>query len=114
MVKEEQQLFDFFLLLKGESDMLKKDKYKPDIHDWFSLTYAQYLTIPRTALQSMPNDWQIKFVELLEELDNKIDWRPRNATYWCLLRDNKTGRYINDPLANYERGRRQMNFRNGK
>jgi hypothetical protein len=28
------------------------------IHNWFELTYAQYLTIPRSILQSMPVEWQ--------------------------------------------------------
>lgn len=81
------------------------------IHDWFELTYAQYLTIPRTVLQSMPVTWQERFVKLLEELDELIDWRPEGATYWCLLRDDETGRYINDPLADYERGRRQLAYK---
>jgi len=28
------------------------------LHNWFELTYAQYLTIPRSILQSMPVEWQ--------------------------------------------------------
>lgn len=82
------------------------------IHDWFELTYAQYLTIPRTALQSMPLKWQERFVKCLEELDNSIDWRPKHACYWCFLKDNKTGRFIDDPLADYERGRRRLPLNN--
>jgi hypothetical protein len=40
-----------------------------DIHAWFGLSYASYLVIPRTLLQSMPGEWQLAFVALLEDLD---------------------------------------------
>lgn len=41
------------------------------IHEWFELSYAQYLTIPRSVLQSMPQEWQDRFVKCLEELKEK-------------------------------------------
>lgn len=81
------------------------------IHEWFSLSYAQYLTVPRSALQSMPDEWQEKFVKLLEELDEKIDWRPKEGNYWVKLKDRK-GRYSHDPLMDYERGRRRLKIIN--
>lgn len=74
------------------------------IHKWFELSYANYLTIPRTALQSMPNEWQAKFVALLNELDDTLDWRPSEGCYYVQLRDGR-GRYMADPLADYQRGR---------
>lgn len=40
------------------------------IHGWFGLTYSNYLVLPRTLLQSMPDSWQDQFVTLLEELDD--------------------------------------------
>lgn len=85
------------------------------IHNWFELTYAQYLTIPRSVLQSMPTEWQIRFVNCLKELDSAIDWRPKDGRYWVKLKDNR-GRYIEDPLMDYERGRRiiRPKFRPGK
>lgn len=77
------------------------------IHDWFELSYAQYLTIPRSVLQSMPDEWQERFVKCLEELDESIDWRPEKGRYWVQLRD-ENGRFVPDPLQNYDRGRRQV------
>lgn len=77
------------------------------IHEWFELSYAQYLTIPRTALQSMPVEWQQKFVTCLNELDDAIDWRPKEGRYWIKLKGDK-GRYVNDPLMDYQRGRRKL------
>lgn len=92
----------------GESFILSPEP----IHDWFELTYAQYLTIPRSALQTMPGEWQARFVQCLEELDEAIDWRPEcSDRYYCFLKDGRTGRFKNDPLADYERGRRRLPFK---
>lgn len=38
------------------------------IHDWFGLTYANYLVLPRAVLQSMPSEWQERFVLCLRQL----------------------------------------------
>lgn len=40
------------------------------IHTWFGLSYSNYLVLPRTLLQSMPDTWQQHFVALLDELGN--------------------------------------------
>jgi hypothetical protein len=77
------------------------------IHLWFELSYAQYLTIPRSVLQSMPAEWQKRFVQCLEELDELIDWRPKAGQYWVQLKDER-GRFLHDPLMDYERGRKQI------
>lgn len=86
-------------------------EFKPGIHEWFELTYAQYLTIPRSCLQSMPKEWQEKFVELLHELDETIDWRPESGRYWVELRNSK-GRFVEDKFKDYERGRRRVALKN--
>lgn len=78
------------------------------VHSWFELSYAQYLTIPRTALQSMPEAWQQRFVECLEELDAAIDWRPKDGQYWVVMRDGNRNRFLSDPLMDYQRGRRKV------
>lgn len=39
------------------------------IHTWFGLSYANYLVVPRTLLQSMPDEWQTRFVACLNELN---------------------------------------------
>lgn len=40
-----------------------------DIHTHFGLSYANYLVLPRTLLQSMPETWQHQFVALLQQYD---------------------------------------------
>lgn len=72
---------------------------KKDIHGYFELTYANYLAIPRSVLQTMPEDWQDKFVTLLEELDEKIDWR-RNGCE-IRFRDSK-GKFMRDEFTDYK------------
>jgi hypothetical protein len=44
------------------------------IHEFFGLTYANYLVVNRSPLQSMPDEWQDKFVTLLEELTAEMGW----------------------------------------
>jgi hypothetical protein len=45
------------------------DAERRDIHTYFGLTYSNYLVLHRTLLQSMPEDWQHRFVTVLEELN---------------------------------------------
>lgn len=82
-------------------------KSNEPIHEWFELSYVEYLTIPRSVLQSMPVEWQGRFVRCLNELDDTIDWRPNEGRYWVSLKDS-SGRIVADPLRDYERGRRQI------
>lgn len=91
--------------------VLTDERFDEPIHEWFELSYAQYLTVPRSVLQSMPKEWQDRFVKCLVELDKKIDWRPREGRYWVKLKDDK-GINIHDSLMDYERGRRRVPFRN--
>lgn len=51
------------------------------IHLHFSLSYANYLVLPRTLLQSMPDVWQAQFVALLEQMDNAFAHVPQAEGY---------------------------------
>jgi hypothetical protein len=95
---------------------MKKDSngiYQEDPVDaWFGLSYAQYLTVPRSILQEMSLEWQDKFVALLEELDN-YNWRPKRGRYRVELREEvydkdgdfkKWGPSMDDPLMEYRHG----------
>lgn len=52
-----------------------------DIHTYFGLSYANYLVIPRTLLQSMPAEWQEQFTALLAQFDDSFDGVPRAESY---------------------------------
>jgi len=73
------------------------------ISEWFELSYAQYLTVPRLVMESMPFKWQEQMAKLLQEMDDTFDWRPKEGRYWVMLKDGK-GRYSHAPLNDYRRG----------
>lgn len=77
------------------------------IHNWFELSYASYLVLPRSILQSAPDEWQTKFVALLEVLHGLFGDVPAEGTYHITLK-NDAGKFISDPLRDYERGRRHI------
>ncbi len=70
------------------------------IHDWFELTHAEYLTVPRSILQAMPEGWQATMTALLDALDATFDWRPPSGRYWVELRGGD-GRVQHDALREY-------------
>lgn len=48
-----------------------------DVHTWFSLSYVNYLVLPRAVLQSMPEEWQHRFTALMGEAEqafSHLDW----------------------------------------
>lgn len=83
------------------------DPAHDDIHTWFNLTYANYLVLPRSVLQSMPDEWQSSFVGLLEELSaayGGLDW----PDYTVNARQPHGGRFMKDPIPHYNRGRTRI------
>lgn len=84
------------------------------IHNYFGLSYAHYLVIPRVVLQSMPIWWQEQFVELLHQIPETIvdDTEPVGG-YDVRTRD-ENGRFTEDPFSNYERGRRRLPLKTKK
>jgi len=70
------------------------------VHNWFELSYAQYLTLPRSIMEAMPDEWQERMVGCLREVDAAFDWRPIEGRYWVQLRDGR-GRYVSDRLMEY-------------
>lgn len=69
---------------------------------WFELSYAQFLTVPRLVMKSMPTEWQEKMAQLLREMDDTFDWRP-DGQYWVRLRDDH-GRFKDPELCDYRHG----------
>ncbi|MFE6412604.1 hypothetical protein ACFVOR_37355 [Streptomyces sp. NPDC057837] len=55
-----------------------------DIHTYFGLSYANYLVLPRTLLQSMPAEWQHRFVGLVNELHDAFEHVKQAPTYQVL------------------------------
>lgn len=40
---------------------------------WFCLSYASWLTLPRVMMHEMPDDWQMRMAELLNEWEATWD-----------------------------------------
>jgi len=83
--------------------MSAADDLEP-IHMWFELTYSSYLVLHRSLLQSMPREWQVKFVGLLEEMEDSFDCSDVPTSF--TVKAKKNGKFVHDPYADYQRGRR--------
>lgn len=59
------------------------DRHATDgpIHEHFSLSYANYLVLPRALLQSMPDAWQQVFVDRLDEMAAAFHHVPQAEGY---------------------------------
>ncbi len=57
------------------------DRLDGPVHEFFGLSYANYLVVPRTLMQSMPLDWQDAIVACLRALDEAFD-HVEQASYY--------------------------------
>lgn len=50
----------------------KTPTYDPDgpVHSFFGLTHSSYQVVPRVLAQSMPHEWQARFVRCMEEMES--------------------------------------------
>lgn len=68
------------------------------VWDAFGLTRAAYLVVPRRTLQSMPLDWQQRFVALMNEAHAHL---PADAFPEYTVRRQDNGKFVADPLRDY-------------
>ena len=64
----------------------------------FGLGHAAYLVVPRRTLQSMPLEWQEKFVALMDEAQEQL---PAEAFPEYSVQRKERGRFVADPLRDY-------------
>lgn len=71
------------------------------VHDFFGLTYSNYLVVERALLQSMPTEWQEKFVALLDEMQERIRANGVEVpdSYWVRAREGQ--RFIRNEIPHY-------------
>lgn len=72
------------------------------VNDWFELTYAGWLTIPRVLLQAMSEEWQRRFVECLDEMDEEFESMGCDGLE-IEVRFKKDGKYVktSDHVCDY-------------
>lgn len=81
------------------------------IHMWFELSYSNYLVYPRSILQSMPREWQQRFVSCLIEAENAAAGLPDVPQNYNVTPRGQAGRFQKDPYSNYDRGRRKVELK---
>ena len=62
---------------------------------WFGLSRASWLTMPRIMMHEMPDEWQNKMAELLEEWDETWDSSDMPSPYVSAKSSN--GKYTKWP-----------------
>lgn len=62
--------------------------------DWFGLSRASWLVLPRVLVHEMPDDWQARMAALLEDFDAVFKNVPRYDVQIQLKRD---GRFVPMP-----------------
>lgn len=69
--------------------------------NWFELSYASWVTLPRVLMHKMPDDWQAKMTELLDQYDDHWDFS--DAEYGTRVQVTKNNKLIKTPewLINY-------------
>lgn len=66
----------------------------------FGLTYANYLAIPRRTLQSMPAEWQQRFVDLMDEATAYL---PAEAFPETVVTGRNGNQFCRAPFSDYRR-----------
>lgn len=76
---------------------------------WNAMSYTGWLALPRVLMQQMPDDWQGKMADLLQEYNDTWDI-PKQ--YWCEIEVSlkKDGKYIQtyEWIKNYRHPDREM------
>lgn len=67
---------------------------------WFSLSRATWLTLPRSLMHEMPDEWQFKMAELLEQWDDTWNSDEMPEPYVSARKNNKFTNWP-DWLLNY-------------
>lgn len=83
-----------------------------DVHELFGLTYANYLVLPRSLLQSMPDEWQRRFAACVDEYaqywGDTSEAQDPPGGYTVMARDEH-GRFTSfHPAPHYRRGRTKV------
>ncbi len=93
------------------SNTIKVDECPLEV--FFGLTRSSYLVLPRVYLQAMPNEWQEKFVALLQEFEAAAKTAGINIPdkYHVNHLDPK-GRFVKVEVPDYRHNRNLFNLRN--
>lgn len=78
------------------------------VNEWFGLTYARWLTVPRVVMEAMPETWQRKITLLLQEMNDRFDWLPDDVRLTVVAKRGSRFIPLPEDLCNYRRPNRQF------
>ena len=55
---------------------MRQQNSESPVHEAFGLSHASWFIVPRVVLEAMPIDWQQRFIDLIDQLNEKYDWEP--------------------------------------
>ena len=83
--------------------------FNDSIHRYFGLSYASWLVMPRTLLQSMPRSWSEPFADMLGDFDDHWSGLPDDylpSGYTVMPREGSSfSSWTCYRLPHYNRGR---------
>lgn len=75
------------MVWKGKRDLARMSG-EDRLWNWFGLSRASFLTMPRVMMHAMPDDWQMQMAKLCEEWD--ATWNSEHLpTPAVMARDNR-------------------------
>lgn len=79
------------------------------LSQWFGLSRASFLTIPRVLMQEMPADWQEKMAKLLQEYDDEFPGGQYTEVEGTRVQCTKDNSLVKTPdcILNYRRPDRE-------
>ena len=82
--------------------MNEEDNTDDCLWDWFGLSYASFLVLPRVLMHQMPPEWQSQMVKLLRECDETFNTSPAFHSVIVSAKD-KNNRFVKMPeyILNY-------------
>jgi hypothetical protein len=57
------------------------DPGRQELWRWFALSYAEWLTLPRSLMHAMPDEWQGKMAALLDEFSEEFPFWTGDIEY---------------------------------
>jgi len=76
-------------LVRGEDGALREPPGHAALWGFFGLSYASWLTLPRVMMHEMPDDWQLRMAQLLQEFHQVYEWPEEIADIHVQVRNGR-------------------------
>jgi len=76
------------------------DRWSGDSWEYFGLSYAHWLVLPRLMLQSMPVKWQKKFFAMVSEMYERLE-QPYPKDVELVVSMKRHNKFVKNDLPEY-------------